>query len=219
MKNPPIFDTREEASGLFSYLDSKGLDYKVEQLEIGDCIVSERCCIEIKRIDKNYNDLKDSLFDGRLYAQSQQRRDNYELSIMIIEINDRSGMIDHKFTKRHWESVEFSLEIDFNTHVYHTYSMKETVRLIYKLYKRLQKGKRYVTPINKKKIPLTLREKRIRFISGLLDVGEKHGTMLIDVFKTPARVIKWISLDGAILKLKGFDKKFFEKNKELIGEL
>ena len=167
MNDCPIFDERERRSDLFPTLYKLYLDHKVETLDIGDFILSERCCGEIKRITFTEHDLKDSLFDGRLYEQSEQRRDNYEINIMIIQITSRKKLFDEHFTKQHLKSVEFSLIIDFNTHVYYTESTIDTINLIYKIWERLKKGKRYVTPINKRKIPFTLKQKQIRFISGL----------------------------------------------------
>jgi len=213
----PIFDTGEGQSNLFPSLDVSNYEYEVKTLDIGDFVLSERCCGEIKRVSYTGNDLKSSLFDGRLYEQSEQRRDNYEINIMIIEITSKKKLFDEHFTKQHLQSLEFSLIIDFNTHVYYTESTKDTIELIYKIWERLKKGKRYVTPINKRKIPFTLKQKQIRFISGLLGIGKIKATELIQDWGTPMNVFDWIvNDDKSKYKVEGFDKEFFYRNQELL---
>jgi len=213
----PIFDEKERASDLFPTLDEQDREYIIKTLDIGDFVLSERCCGEIKRVSYTGNDLKSSLFDGRLYEQSEQRRDNYEINIMIIEITSKHKLFDQHFTKQHLKSLEFSLIIDFNTHVYYTESTKGTIELIYKIWEKLKKGKRYVTPINKRKIPFTLKQKQIRFISGLLDVGKLKATELIRDWGNPLEVIAWIFKEkDDQYKVEGFDKEFFKKNRDLL---
>ncbi len=213
------FDTREKRSGIFKDMRKypKKYPFAVEQLEIGDVNIGNIAALEIKRVSYTSNDLKASVFDRRSVKQSKQRRDRFFLNIVIIEITNRQNMIDHKFTKQHWESTEFHLEIDFGSIIYHTYSQKETIKLIYKIRDRIMKFPNGREPEvgMVRKIPLTLHQKQIRFLSGLLDVGDKMAIKLLDLYKNPANVINAIG-SGKVKEIYGIADKFILKNRELI---
>lgn len=211
----PLFDGRETASGLFLALDKLGLPYKkVENMLIGDCVVSYDCCIEIKRITPTGNDLWESLKDGRLYEQSYVRQQTYEKGIIIIEVDDQNNMYNPYFTEKHFNSIRLSLEIQYRQHVFLTGSMQDTIDLIYRIWKKEKEGEHYHDPTNKEPMPVPLIDKQRYLLSGLLDVGREKTLELVHEFGCPLNVFHWIlNRDRA---LKGYGPKFFEKNRELL---
>lgn len=213
-----IVDERERASGLIDALEKeKDLEFEVKMLEIGDVFIPPDLPIEIKRITSTSNDLFESLKDRRLYLQSQQRRDKYGFSIMIFEIEDMNNLTNAHFSPKAFENLEFSLEIDFNTAIYHTYSQKETIELIKKIWAKKKKGKRIVEEINNSKIPLSHKQKQLRLLTGLLDCAEVRAKELLGFYRTPMSVFKNICREHP-LYLPGIGKSFFEKNKKLLTE-
>jgi len=230
----PSFDDRERASGLISYLEQLGYPFLVEQRLIGDCAISNRIVYEIKRVSLNgSNDLRSSLFDDRIHQQSKSRHENYEINILIIEIEkvgeNIANPFDSAFTPQHLKSLRQTLELSFDCHVHFTSSMKETVDLIYADWEHEKKGKKYISDCNPAPRPKTFREQQIYFLSGLLNIGDKSALELLDYFKTPIEIIKWIiqtelqytktgNPKSPVLPqgLSGYGHTFFEKNQTLL---
>jgi ERCC4-type nuclease len=213
----PIFDDREMASGLFDLLDKMNKSYKRATLNIGDCIISNRVCIEIKRATFTGNDLFESLKDDRIHEQSKNRHANYEINYMIIEILKGANIFNQFFTEKHFKSLCQTLELSFDTHIKISDSPEETIELIYDLWEREKKGVKYVAPINKEPYPKSLRDQQIYLLSGLDGCGDKKAEVLLKAFQSPARVFAWI-INPEGVKIENFGPKFFEKNKKILLE-
>lgn len=214
----PLFDLREAASDLFPTLDEMGLPFRTGTLEIGDCLPSLDCAIEIKRVSHKSNDLRESLFDGRMNTQAEARRDNFRLSILIIQTEKGAHPFGRGFTRATWETIKWNLKYDWNCHLESTHSTKETIDLIYNIWDHLKRGKRFMTAVNKTKVPLTLKEKQIRLLSGLRDCGKKKATELINDWQTPMATFNWICREDTPHKfqIEGFGPEFFKKNQQLL---
>jgi len=76
-----ICDNRETASPVVRKLSIMGIKLKLEQLAVGDYIISERVGIE----RKSAQDFNDSLKDGRLFNELFNLRNNFERPILILE--------------------------------------------------------------------------------------------------------------------------------------
>ncbi len=233
LNDSPIFDERERKSGLIDRLKELKKPHRVMMLLIGDFTVSERLGGEIKRIkkkeymDRNHNDLVSSLYDNRIYTQSNNLNKNYQVRILIIEIEKGASLFTSRFTEKHWASLRLSLEIDFGIHIYFTEDEDETIDLIYALWEKEKKGKHYVSPCNKKPRPKSLREQQMYLLSGLLNIGDEKTAELLDIFKNPLNVIAWI-IDTEVPYTKtgkpkrptdapkGFGASFFLSNKKLL---
>ncbi len=230
--DPPIFDKGRE-EGIIYTVKSMNLPLREEQLDIADVVVSERIGIEIKRIKKvppgqlPSNDLRASLFDGRLYSQSRELHKAYEIAYIVLEIEPDAKVYDSLFTQEHWENVHKTLVDRYDIHVKITHSMKETIDFIYEEWRREQE-EHGLSARNKESSAQSLVDKQIFFLQGLLDVGYKASRELLAHFGSPIEVFKWImerelkytksgnlknEVDGSI---PGFGPKFFIKNKTLI---
>lgn len=223
----PIFDIREENSGLISYIKELGLPHQVDQLHIGDVAISDKTVIEIKRITHKGNDLRASLFDNRLYPQAKDRKENYSITIMLVEMHKGVKPFDDYFTKEHWNSLITTLAIDYHTTTLTTDSTDETIQIIYDAWFKEISNDHYISPCNKKPKPKTMREKQLYFLSGLDDIGDKGGNELLDLYKTPINILAMI-IDTQITYTKGgnprrpvnlpdgFGPLFIIKNQELL---
>lgn len=249
----PIFDNREPKK-LFDEIETQEEEYTIDQLHIGDCILSLDAALEIKRVEKqqnpvldkdnnfqyddegelitaNNNDLRASLFDGRLYRQSKARSENFKWNGMIIKIEPGSQFFDDHFTSMHFEAILTTLTTKFNTYVYIVESEEQLVRMIYKIYAALQTGEYYVSPINKTPKPskTELFDSQMYFISSLIGIGEKS-KILLDLFEKPEIILKWL-LETKIeytkgkgtpkfakdaVRVKGFGPKFFIENQKML---
>jgi len=223
----PIFDNREEHSGLITYVRSLGLPWQEDMLIIGDVAISGRKVIEIKRITKKSNDLRQSLFDNRLYPQAEDRRANYDVSLMLVELHKGVNPFDEYFTKDQWDSLIISLAIDFNTTTLQTETPEETIQMIYEAWIKEVSGPHYVSPCNKKPKPKSLLDQQRYFLSGLIDVGDKNTLELIKLFRTPINVIAHI-IDTQVTFTKGgnprrpenapegYGASFYHKNQAML---
>ena len=88
------------------------------------------------------------------------------------------------------------------------------------------------SPIFSRRAPkgLSIEERRVYIIEGLLDTGPKKAQLLIENFKTPYHVLKAIrntevvftkrgnskGIQGPLEELSGFGWKFIQKNKSLL---
>jgi len=76
-----IADTREIASGIPRSLSQKGIEVRVQRLEVGDYVLSREIAIE----RKTEADFIQSIFDKRLFAQVSALRANFASPIMVLE--------------------------------------------------------------------------------------------------------------------------------------
>jgi ERCC4-type nuclease len=197
-----LIDDRERKSGFIDYLEQQGIPIKIGQLLVGDVAVSADTVIEIKRIkkknpyeklhNKDPNDLRESLFDSRLYDQAQDRKDVYLRSFTIIEWEVGANPFDDYFTKDHWDSLMISLWLQFNSMVIITNTFEETTKIICEIWRKDIEGEHYISPCNKEPKPKTLEARQKYFLSGLDDTGDKATQELLDTFDTPLRVLDWI---------------------------
>lgn len=76
-----IADTREIASGIPRALSQKGIEVRVQRLEVGDYLLSSKIVVE----RKTEADFIQSIFDKRRFAQVSALRANFASPIMILE--------------------------------------------------------------------------------------------------------------------------------------
>ncbi|PLW80857.1 hypothetical protein C0585_00545 [Candidatus Woesearchaeota archaeon] len=75
-----IVDHREKANKIIRLLIDRGVKIKLETLEIGDYLLSDRVCVEFKTIP----DFVDSIIDGRIMGQLKELK-KYEKPLVIVE--------------------------------------------------------------------------------------------------------------------------------------
>ena len=205
-----------------------GFPHRIEQLHLGDFAISDQICIERKHIDAINNDLWASLIDGRLYAQCTARCANYANNFIVLEIDKSKGPIfDEYFTVEKYRSIKLTVKTVFNHHIEITSGIEGTIDFIYRVWEKVLQAKDYHDPTNKEPRPKTLIDQQKYLLSGLIDVGKKGCAELLNNFKSPFLVFKYILTtkleytkggnfrplkDG----LKGFGPKFIQKNQQLL---
>ena len=194
----PIFDVRERKSGLIDMLIDTKKPHKVETLLVGDFVISNRTAGEIKRVRKStdyryddYSDLFGSMKNERIYRQAKNLQENYEIKILIIEIEKGASLFNLKFTEKSWQKFQLSMIITYDMHIYITHSNEETIDLIYQIWDK-ELNPHLPSPSNKNPRPKTLRDKQLYFLSGLEDLGDIRSKELLSIYNTPLNVIAWI---------------------------
>ncbi len=221
-----IVDKREHK--LMSLLDKKKdiLTYNSEQLDIADIIISDEVAIE----RKEGFDFVSSIMDNRLFEQLLRLKDTYSTPILILEglndtVFDKVGM---KISSIYGALAFVSYKLGVS--VIPTRNLEETAIVIERIAYREQV--KNDMPLLSRKAPkgMTIEDRRIYIIEGLIDIGPKKAKLLIEKFKTPSNVVKAIrktnitftrtgnpkGIEGPLKELKGFSWKFVQKNQEIL---
>ena len=221
-----IVDSREHK--LKTLLDKRKetITYDSEQLDIADIVISEEIAIE----RKEGFDFVSSIMDNRLFEQLIRLKDTYQTPIIILE-----GLNDNVFENvgmKHssiYGALAF-ISYKLGVSVIPTLNLEETAIAIERIAYREQV--KDDMPLLSRKAPkgMTIDDRRIYIIEGLVDIGPKKAKLLIEKFKTPHNVIKAIrktritftkngnpkGIEGPLKEVKGFSWKFLQKNKNIL---
>ena len=221
-----ILDKRERK--LMALLDEKKdiFTYDSEQLDIADIVISEEVAIE----RKEGFDFVASIMDNRLFEQLLRLKDTYKIPILILEgLNDtvfkKVGM---KISSIYGALAFISYKLGIS--VIPTRNLEETAITIERIAYREQV--KNDMPLLSRKAPkgMTIEDRRIYIIEGLVNIGPKKAMLLIEKFRTPYNVVKAIKktnitftrtgnpkgIEGPLEGLTGFGWKFVQKNQEIL---
>jgi ERCC4-type nuclease len=221
-----IIDNRERK--LMSLLDKKypHVQYEAKQLDIADVVISKDVAIE----RKEGFDLVSSIIDNRLFEQLIRLKDTYENPILIIESlnNDVFENIGMKVSSIYGALAKISYKMGIS--VIPTQNLEHTAVAVERLAYREQI--KHGESVFSRKAPknMSIEDRRVYIIEGLIDIGSKKAKMLIDAFKTPYNVLKAIKqteilytrtgnpkgIKGPLENLSGFGWKFVEKNHKIL---
>jgi len=237
------FDYHEERSGFCDHV----MDYHIAHyweaiweptfIELKIMIVqpSNNHCIEIKRIKKAYNHLQihnandfySSWQDGRLYTQAKDRNENFQWSGMILEKEPGATINNMILTKDKLAKVFNTLVYSLNQHIIETQSFDFSLQVILEIFLTSIDSKDHSDPTNKEKKPTALIDQQRYFLSGLIGCGKKQSLILLQIFKTPLCILKWIletqltytrnnKLKGTNSNVPDFGPTFFQNNQRLL---
>lgn len=178
-------DQRETRSGVASFLAKAGVDLKLQNLEIGDYVVSDRVCIE----RKSAIDFLDSLVNKRrnLLEQIHRLKSEYAKPLLVIEGESIYGQRNvHPNVVR---AVMATIAIDFSVPIIQTRDEADTASLIYVIAKREQMPNKTEVNPHGKKPSASLKEQQEYFISALSNIGIVTTRNLLRRFKTIERIL------------------------------
>ncbi len=203
-----IIDNREMSSKITKELTKLGADIDLEQLEVGDYIISDKICIE----RKTSSDFVGSVFNGRIFKQLDGMKKNFPKSVLIIEGKNI-------FTERdaHPNSLRgalSSIAIDYSIPILWTDSAKETAALIYWMAKREQEERKTTLSLRGERSGRTMPEKQEYLIAGLPGINTKRSKALLERFGTPEGIFH--ASEEELLEVEGIGKKTVETMKELL---
>ncbi len=204
-----IVDSRESSSSILKHLSKMGADIKIEKLDIGDYILSDKVAIERKTV----NDLINSIIDSRLFKELKSLKSVYLKTFLVIE-----GEIIYEFSRIRKEALQgaiVSVMLDFYVPVIFTKSPEETAEWLYKLAKKEQiKGKKPL--IRPDKTPLSYNIKRIQefILAGFPDIDSKRAQDLLNYFGSLEEIFN--APIEALMNVKGIGKKIAKQIKEIL---
>jgi ERCC4-type nuclease len=213
-----------EPDDIKTWLESEGVRVEQKRLDVGDYIVGSNVIVE----RKSSTDLTSSIMDNRLFDQVLRLYDACESPILVLEnfnsIFENSGMIPASiFGALVYLAWRFSLPM------LPARDWRDTALILKRLAIRVQVKDE--DPLLARSVPkmMTIEERREFLLEGLIGVGPKTATKLIEEFKNPLTVFNAIvesnviytktgnpkGIDGPLQGIKGIGPKFLLENKKL----
>lgn len=171
-----IIDHREASSRVVREIHKLDLEVEMQQLDVGDFILSERVGVERKTV----RDFLQSLIDGRLLDQAKNLAETFERPILILE---GEGL----YTERgiHPNAIRGALAcitVDYHVSMISTSDEKETAKIIASIVRREQKEDKSEVPIRGERKSLTLSELQRFIVEGLPGISAVLAKRLLSYF-------------------------------------
>jgi Fanconi anemia group M protein len=205
-------DPRETRSGVARFLQKAGVNLKLQNLGIGDYIVSDRVCIE----RKSALDFSDSLVNKRrnLFEQIHRMKNEYEKPLLVIEGDSIYGQRNvHPNVVR---AVMATIAVDFSVPIIQTRDEADTASLIYVIAKREQMPNKTEVNPHGKKPSASLSEQQEYFISALPNIGIVTARNLLRRFKTIERILT--ASKEELMEVEHVGEKTAEHIKEVLNK-
>jgi ERCC4-related helicase/ERCC4-type nuclease len=178
-----IVDSREKSTGAIKVLYDKDVDLRIEQLMIGDIILSKDVVVEFKTVP----DFVDSLLDGRLLTQLRHLKDSVLKPLLIIE-GEQSIYGVRQVHPHAISGLLTSILLTYKIPVICTKNHDETATLLYTI-ARKEQGFTTSGPVQlHEKKPQSLTEQQLYSISALPGIGFTTAQKLLERFTTIATI-------------------------------
>ncbi|MDY6964471.1 MAG: DEAD/DEAH box helicase [Halobacteriota archaeon] len=178
-------DQREARSAVVKSLDKLGVELVLKTLEVGDYVLSERVCVERKRVE----DLLSSFMDKRyLFGQLSDMSNEYEKPLLIIE---GDGLYETR--NIHPNAIRGllgTLAIDFCMPVIFTKDEEDTAAMLQVIARREQEKKPKNFNPHGKRSSLSLKEQQEYLVSSISNIGPVTARNLLTRFGSVENVIK-----------------------------
>jgi len=206
-----IVDHRETKNIIKELIKHK-LDVEVKQLNIADFVLqtsdinNKEKTIGIER--KTKQDFLNSIIDKRIINQLIILKENFKLPLLIIEGDENI----YALSNIHPNAIRgmlSSIAIDYQIPIIYTRNFRDTAALINTIAKRLEKSRKPLTLLAKRK-PLTTKELQEFIIQSLPGVGPSLAKSLLKEFKTIKKII-----NASEEKLKKIDKLGDKKSSDI----
>lgn len=179
-----VADHREAASGILRELHRLDLNIEMQQLEVGDFILSERVGVERKTV----RDFLQSLVDGRLLEQAKNLAETFERPLLVLE---GEGLYSER--RIHPNAIRGALAcitVDYHIPIISTKDEKASAKILASITKREQKEKKSEIPVRSERKSLTLTELQRFVVEGLPGVSAVLAKRLLDHFASVERVMQ-----------------------------
>ncbi len=172
-------DHREKGSYTVKELINLNVSVNLQQLEVGDYILSSRCAVEFKNIP----DFVDSIIDGRLLEQAKQLKKHYGRPLFIIEgEQDVYGVRNvHPNAIR---GMLAAITVDFGIPILQTKTSRETAALLFQIAKREQDGAERGFSLHGDRKPTSIKEQQEYIVGAFPLVGSTLTGPILKEFKT-----------------------------------
>jgi len=199
-----IVDYRELRSNVARKLFDKDVEIDSQSLPVGDFILSEDVCVELKKV----NDFVGSLLDGRLFVQAKHLRANFKKPLYIIE-GDVSDI--YEVRNVHPNALRcaiLSLLLDYQVPILFAPTQDETAELLFEIARREQEDRHKEISLRGGRKLFSPDEQKQYFIEGIPSIGPSLAKNLLAFFGSCKAV-----LDASEEELQKVDKVGTKKAK------
>ncbi|MFX1571210.1 MAG: DEAD/DEAH box helicase [Promethearchaeota archaeon] len=172
-----ICDNRETASSVVRTLSLMGVNLTLEQLTVGDYVISKRVAIE----RKTAQDFNDSIKDGRLFNELLALNDHFERSILILEGDPFN---ESTINENALYGAITTIILNLGINVYKTKNSEETALFLYQLAKKEQSESKKKISIRFDKAPIETSRLLEYIVAGIPSVNNLRAKNLLNEFKT-----------------------------------
>ncbi|MFT4311408.1 MAG: DEAD/DEAH box helicase [Candidatus Woesearchaeota archaeon] len=189
-------DYREKGSYLVKELLNQGVDISLENLPVGDFILSDDVVVEFK----NVPDFVDSIIDGRILSQVRDLK-QYKKPLIILQ-GDEDVYSQRKIHPNAIRGLISSVSINFGVPIIRTLNPKDTVDYLKVIASKEQLEKKDFQMHTSK--PLSLKAMQEYVVSSFPGIGSTLSRPLLKEFKSVKNIVN--------------AKKEDLKNVDLIGD-
>jgi len=204
-----IVDSREAGSPIIKELSKFDVKIDLENLKIGDFILSDRVAVEKKTTE----DFTSSIIDGRLFTQVMNLKSTYQMPIVLVE-----GETLYSAREVRREAVMgalVSVLIDYDVPIVWMRTPPETALFLFSIARREQLKERREPKIRAETKPATLSESQEFIIAGLPHVDRVLARRLLKTFGSVERVFS--ASEEELQKVEGIGKKISETIRKIVS--
>ncbi|MBN1160233.1 MAG: DEAD/DEAH box helicase [Candidatus Diapherotrites archaeon] len=177
-------DMRERNSGILQELIKKDMDVQLEQLKVGDFLITEEIAVERKEL----NDFVSSLIDGRLFSQVTELKENFDKPLIIVEGEGDIYSI-RNVSPNAIRGAMSSLLLDYGIPIYVSKGIEDTAEILNVIARREQLDLKKEVRLRGEKRAMLLPENQQYIIEGLPGVGPTLAKQLLKHFGSVKAVI------------------------------
>ncbi len=172
-----VCDNRETASSVVRNLSLMGIGLKLEQLPVGDYVISERVGIE----RKSSQDFTDSIKDGRLFRELKDLAERFERAILVLEDDPFKNS---QLAENAIYGAITAIILNLGITVYKTKDPKETALFLYHLAQKEQSKSTSKLKLRFDKAPIETSQLLEYLVAGIPGVNALRAKNLLKEFKT-----------------------------------
>jgi Fanconi anemia group M protein len=184
LSNIKIFaDYREKGSQVLRYLSKTNISLKLDTLNSGDYLVSNKCAIEFKTVE----DFVNSIIDKRIFEQAKNLSKQYEKKILIIQGQEDIYSV-RRIHPNAIRGVISTLILNYGIAIIYSKTPIETAELLISFAKREQEENKNALVKHSAK-PLTLKEQQEFIVSSLPGIGTTLNKPLLKEFGSIKNIV------------------------------
>jgi len=207
-EGPTIYVDARESRSIITCLEKMGADVQVNQLEVGDFVLSEDVVVERKTVE----DYVRSIMDNRLFSQLIAMKEKYPKPLLIVQGGRKKGA---SIGLAAFYSSLASALTDFYIPIYTSENDEETAAILYYIAKREQEEGKRTVRVREGRKPLTIREIQKYVVAGVPGIDAVLADRLLKRFKNVRGVFS-ATLDE-LKTVEGVGDKIASRIKE-VGE-
>ncbi|MFC1690987.1 DEAD/DEAH box helicase [Nanoarchaeota archaeon] len=204
-------DDREKSSNALKELVDFGVNINLKRLEVGDYVLSRRCCVEFKTVP----DFIDSIVDGRIMEQIKLLKQNFARPILIIE-GTEDIYAQRNIHPNAIKGMLANITVSYGIPILQTKNSKETASILAVIAKREQDETSNNYSLHGSKKPLGLKQEQEYIVSALPGIGPSLAKPLLKGFGSVRKLMN--STEEDLKKIPQLGEKKAKDIQKLLDE-